>query len=115
MNFQLAKLKAATNEDSNNESKIIEAIDTVKTIKAPLYRPPKLKCCNFSGTDQDELSFKDFLVQFKNSITLGQELPGAAKLGHLRGYLSGYAFSLIKHLTLTNENYKAAKEILKKV
>ena len=75
-------------------------------------RPPKLKCPSFSGLEKDRLLFQNFLMQFNNVMTAGGKLDDSAKLTYLRGYLTDYAFSVISHLSISNENYKAALDLL---
>ena len=77
-------------------------------------RPPKLKCETFGGCADDTLTYRDFIKQFENAILAGGDLSGAVKLQHLFGYLTGYAFSLIKHLSINDDNYKTAISILSK-
>ena len=98
----------------NTDEKLLEAIGKIKAPSASFIKAPKLRCETFSGNDQDTMTFRDFLTQFENIIAPVKDMPGTAKLGHLRGYLKGYAFSLIKHLSLTDDNYAAALTILKK-
>ena len=45
-------------------------------------------------------------------MTAGGKLDDSAKLTYLRGYLTDYAFSAISHLSISNENYKAALDLL---
>ena len=75
-------------------------------------RPPKLKCPSLSGLEKDSLLFQNFLMQFNNVMTAGGKLDDSAKLTYLRGYLTDYAFSVISHLSISNENYKAALDLL---
>ena len=51
-------------------------------------------------------------MQFNNVMTAGGKLDDSAKLTYLRGYLTDYAFSVISHLSISNENYKAALDLL---
>ena len=75
-------------------------------------RPPKLKCPSFSGLEKDRLMFQNFPMQFNNVMTAGGKLDDSAKLTYLRGCLTDYAFSVISHLSISNENYKAALDLL---
>ena len=75
-------------------------------------RPPKLKCPSFSGLEKDWLLFQNFLMQFNNGMTAGGKLDDSARLTYLSGYLTDYAFSVISHLSISNENYKAALDLL---
>ena len=40
-------------------------------------------------------------------------MPGSAKLTYLRSYLQGYAYKIISHLSITDENYETALSLLK--
>ena len=71
-------------------------------------RPPKLKC---PSLEKDRLLFQNFLMQFNNVMTSGGKLDDSAKLRY-SGYLTDYAFSVISHLSISNENYKAALDLL---
>ena len=72
-----------------------------------LPRRPKLKCENFSGSESDKISFRDFKIQFENSIS-GHSLAKAIKFQHLIGHLNGYALSIVKQLAITDDNYDLA-------
>ena len=74
---------------------------------------PKLQCSQFSGKDVDKLEFKNFLIQFQNCVDAGGSLPGSAKLTYLRSYLTGYAYKIISHLSITDDNYDTAVALLK--
>ena len=82
------------------------------TPTATPIRPPKLKCPSFSGLEKDRLLFQNFLMQFNNVMPAGGKLDDSAKLTYFRGYLTDYAFSVISHLSISNENYKAALDLL---
>ena len=56
--------------------------------------------------------FQNFLMQFNNAMTAGGKLDDSAKQMYLRGYLTDYACSVISHLSISNENYKAALDWL---
>ena len=74
---------------------------------------PKLQCSQFSGKDVDKLELKNFLIQFQNCVDAGGNLPGSAKLTYLRSYLTGYAYKIISHLSITNDNFDIAITLLK--
>ena len=74
---------------------------------------PKLQCSQLSGKDVDELEFKNFLIQFQNCVDAGGNLPGSAKLTYLRSYLTGYAYKIISHLSITDDNFDIAITLLK--
>ena len=76
-------------------------------------RVPKLRCKTFPGKGKDKLEFKNFWTQFQNCIDACGDLSGANKLTYLRSYLDGYALQLISHLTINDDNYKVAQELLK--
>ena len=82
-----------------------------KLQSAPLK--PKLQCSTFSGVDVDKLAFKDFLTQFQNCVDAGGSMSNSVKLTYLRGYLTGYAYKIISHLSITDDNYLIAIKLLK--
>ena len=75
---------------------------------------PELKCQTFSGESLDKFEFKNFLQQFQNCIDACTSLTNTGKLTYLRSYLTDYAFTTISHLSITNDNYDVAIQILKK-
>ena len=75
---------------------------------------PQLKCDTFDGMSTDKLQFKNFLLQFNNCIDACGQLSDSSKLTYLRSYLSGFAFRVISHLSISDDNYKLALDLLKK-
>ena len=59
------------------------------------------------------MEFKNFLVQFKNCVDAGGKLGNSVKLTYLRSYLTGYAYKIISHLSITDDNYEVALSLLK--
>ena len=74
---------------------------------------PKLSCPTFDGSGKDKLEFKNFLAQFQNCIEACGSLSDANKLTYLRSYLAGNAFKLINHLSVTDDNFEIALDLLK--
>ena len=72
---------------------------------------PKLKCPTFSGNSEDKFAFKNFLSSFESYVSALRS--DADKLQVLRGYLSGYPASVISNLSISDENYGRAIELLK--
>ena len=68
---------------------------------------PQLKCDTFDGLSTDKL-------QFNNCIDACGQLSDSSKLTYLRSYLSGFAFRVISHLSISDDNYKLASDLLKK-
>ena len=75
---------------------------------------PMLKCSIFDGLDceSNKFKFKNFLMQFENCVSCIKS--GATKLQYLRGYLAGYPLQLVQHLSITEENFDTAIQLLKK-
>ena len=73
--------------------------------------PPKLKCAVFSGNTTDKLVFKKYLAQFENLVS--EVKSSAYKLQILRSYLSGYPDQVIDHLSVLDENYFLALNLLR--
>jgi hypothetical protein len=109
-NFPIVINIPATNANSNNDQLFAAALNKLQTVEV---KPPILKCTTFSGTGADRLEFKNFLVQFQNCVDAGGRLPHSAKLTYLRSYLTGYAFKIISHLSINNENYDIALHLLR--
>ena len=74
---------------------------------------PKLTCKTFDGEGTDKLEFKNFLLQFNNCVDACGKLSDSSKLTYLRGYLTGYAFKVISHLSISDNNYAVALTLLK--
>ena len=74
---------------------------------------PRLECDKFDGESQDKMAFKNFLQQFHNCINVCGQLSDSSKLTYLRGYLKGYAFRVISHLSVSDDNYSVALKLLK--
>ena len=74
---------------------------------------PRLECDKFDGESQDKMAFKNFLQQFHNCINVSGQLSDSSKLTYLRGYLKGYAFRVISHLSVSDDNYAVALKLLK--
>ena len=80
---------------------------------ASAVKLPQLKCDTFDGHSTDKLEFKNFLLQFNNCIDACGQLTGSSKLTYLRSYLSGFAFRVISHLSISDANYDVAIKLLK--
>ena len=54
------------------------------------------------------------MQQFHNYINVSGQLSDSSKLTYLRGYLEGYAFRVISHLSVSDDNYySVALKLLK--
>ena len=76
-------------------------------------KPPSLQCRSFDGSESDKLEFRNFLEQFNNVIDCKTNMTDASKLIYLRGYLRGYAFKVVQHLSVCDQNYAIAIKLLK--
>ncbi|XP_046868923.1 uncharacterized protein LOC124461446 [Drosophila willistoni] len=65
----------------------------------------RIKLPTFSGNYEDWQHFSDMFV---GSIGSDPHLTSCQKFHYLKSYLSGEAFSLIKHIAVTNDNYSEA-------
>lgn len=73
---------------------------------------PRIECPKFNERDLeiDKLAFLNFSREFQNCVV---NLDcDALRLVVLRNHLTGYAFQLIRHLTVSDENYRVALGIL---
>ena len=96
------RLKSGSDHDNNNKPKIETQV-----------RVPELKCPTFDGKGQDKMEFKNFLSQFNNCIDSVGTLSDSSKLTYLRGYVKDYAFRIISHLSINDDNYDIAVQLLK--
>ncbi|XP_037930296.1 uncharacterized protein LOC119665037 [Teleopsis dalmanni] len=69
---------------------------------------PKVTILKFDG---DYLTWGQFNDLFTEMIHK-QQLPNAQKMWYLKGSLSGEEKGLVRHLSITNENYQAAWNLL---
>ncbi|KAF0310722.1 hypothetical protein FJT64_001918 [Amphibalanus amphitrite] len=78
-----------------------------QNIKQPEIQ--KLKMPLFFGTQDDVMSFNDFLKMFDDLIGNNSAYNQSAKLMYLKSYLRGNALDTIKHLSTEDKNYTIAK------
>ena len=71
---------------------------------------PKLDINSFNG---NKLHYTEFWDSFSSAIDNNNKLSGVEKFNYLRSKLTGEARSAISGLSLTNENYVIAIDILK--
>ena len=71
---------------------------------------PKLNCEKFSGHVKNEFNFKHFLLQFDNCVSNVKSFR--SKFYFMRSVVIDYAFQLISHLTVNEQNYHVALNIL---
>src|SRR5215469_81804 len=107
--------KSSGTGDSPNVSNIDQILDrSGSKSDSPRVNLPILKCIIFSGTPKDTTSFNIFYNQFMNVIGLRSEFSNPTKLSYLTSYLSDYALKIVSHLSIIDDNYLVALELLKK-
>ena len=74
---------------------------------------PKLTCKVFDGESTDKLEFKNLLPQFNNCVDSCGKLSDSSKLTYLHSFLSGYAFKVMSHLSISDDNYVVVLTLLK--
>ena len=77
-------------------------------------KTPHLDCGTFNGKEKDKFAFNTFINQFNIVIGHKKNLSKSTKLAYLIGYLRDYALSIIKHLSITDDNYELAIDMLRK-
>ena len=70
---------------------------------------PKLQLPIFDGNPLEWITFWD---SFQSTIGSDEDLNDVDKFKYLRSYLSGAAYAVIDGLSISNENYKEAVELL---
>lgn len=73
---------------------------------------PDLKCDYFSGETSSSLEYHTFISQFNNCIGFRSNLSNSIKLSYLKSYLKGYAFKIVQHLQINDQNYEIAIKLL---
>ena len=104
--FLVPQAGVQTSSNASNNDALINAIARLQSNPSR----PKLQCAQFSGSAANKLAFKDFITQFNNSID--ESLSGSVKLTYLRSYLTGYAYKIIAHLSISDANYPVAISLL---
>ena len=75
---------------------------------------PNLQCAFLVEKSYYHREYSAFIVQFNNVVGLRANLSESVKLTYLRSYLRGYAFKVISHLTISEENYPVALALLER-
>ena len=73
---------------------------------------PEIKCDTFSGENSSVLQYHTFKNQFMNIVGSRVNLSKTIKLTYLKSYLRGYAFKLVQHLQIVEDNYDIALNLL---
>ena len=88
-------------------------IDMMSKINMSEAKPPPLDCGTFTGREKDKFAFNTFLNQFNNVIASRKNLSDSTKQTYLYGYLRDYALKVVKHLPISDDDYKLALSMLK--
>ena len=99
-----------TSASSNISAKRV--LDMMSKLNMSDAKPPSLGCGTFTGRERDKFAFTTFLDQFNNVIGSRRNLSDSSKLAYLVGYLRDYALTVVKHLSITDENYHVAIQML---
>ena len=91
-----------------------DLLDLAVQLNANEGKPPPLDCGTFNGKGKDKFAFSNFLSQFKSVIGDKKNMSKSTKLAYLIGYLRDYALSVVKHLSITDDNYDVALNMLTK-
>ena len=111
VDMRLDSFKEFFKKGSANSDKSL--VDLAVQMKLNEARPPPLECSTFSGKERDKFAFNNFLNQFNTVIGSKVNLSKSSKLAYLIGYLRDYALSIVKHLSITDDNYDQALKLLK--
>ena len=97
--------------ESNEDCMKVE--DSCNVVRNDL-KLPHIQCISFNGEESDNLKYYEFITQFNNVIGHRGNLSNATKLTYLKTYLKGYAYKVIQHLQICDENYPNAIKSLEK-
>ncbi|XP_055711552.1 uncharacterized protein LOC129806804 [Phlebotomus papatasi] len=104
----------STGESSQADERLLQVLEVLANKESePKSRMklPELTTQTFSGEYADWESFRDvFLCNIHNNSSLSD----VQKFQYLKGLLVGKAKSAIKHLKVTNDNYKQAWQVLER-
>ena len=103
---KLSNLNCSPNVPSESKHKS-EAEGTNFSLKLP-----HLDCPSFSGEGTSHFEYYAFINQFQNVIGLRTNLAESTKLTYLRSFLKGYALKTIQYLSITDQNYTIALNLL---
>ena len=76
-------------------------------------RLPPLKCETFSGEGKN-VSFYTFFSKFHSVVNSRTDISKSVKLTYLTSFLTGYAYKLIQHLQINDDNYDVALKLLER-
>ena len=109
---RLGRMAKQFEEDASSTSNSSHATTTNQVDPAMYSGPvPRLSCPTFEGHKQGRFAFKNFLSQFDNFVSSVR--IDSVKLQLLKSHLRGYAAQIIDHLSLTDENFSIAIDILR--
>ena len=92
------------------QSEFIEKQELKEKELATTVKLPKLDMISYSG---DKLKWAEFWDAFENAVHSNKKLSNIEKFNYLKSKLTGEAHRAILGLTLSNENYGVAIDILK--
>ena len=104
------RLKSFSNKAISSSSDVPKTLQGASDCKVKL---PDLKCDNFSGEGATNLQYHNFISQFNNIVGNRVNLAKSTKLTYLLSYLKGYAYKIVQHLQITDDNYDVAIELLR--
>lgn len=96
--------------DSLNKPQSFTDLKSTPRVPRSTVKLPKLEIINFNG---NKCVWLEFWQSFENSIHNNESLCDFYKFNYLRSKLSGEAKRSIEGLSLSNENYRVAVDILK--
>ena len=109
-NYEDYLSEKSTSPSSISADKVMDMMSKINMSEA---KPPPLDCGTFTGREKDKFAFNTFLNQFNNVIASRKNLSDATKQTYLYGYLRDYALKVVKHLPISDDNYKLALTMLK--
>ena len=110
INKELTELEEKISSSSTNSAITVQ--NTQVQAATTCVPAPRLQCVKFSGIRAGKFEFKNFLVQFENCVDAVHSKK--AKLSLLKSFLTGYASQLVAHLSLEDENFEVAVNLLRK-
>ena len=111
---QIVELQKQMNDiivsQMKQQNEFLEKQEVREKELATSVKLPKLDMLTFSG---DKLKWSEFWDAFENAVHNKKKMSNVEKFNYLKSKVSGEARSAIQGLTLSNENYGVAIDLLK--
>jgi hypothetical protein len=110
-NLDLKSALTSLGVSSINNTDLVVSVSKTEKENTPNIRLPKITIPTFSGKYSEWTTFRDL---FMSLIHQNNSLDDVQKLHYLKGHLIGEAEQLVRHVSVTKDNYQMCWELLEK-